>query len=144
MTKSSPNLPEDMQKAIEEFAKIPLFHQRDNFREIVTEYRKVRELSLRDFADSLSEHETASFSYQTIKNWEDGATTPSRLELIGLAAIYADWRKEFAIDCLAALRPRIFKPVGEIGRRLVPPLGPAAEGVAQGNVIFDTEGEEQA
>lgn len=104
----------------DQLGKQPLFSQRQAFRRIVTAYRQTRELTLRDFAAALSEHPSASFSYQTIKNWEDDATQPNVLELVALTVLYHDWRMEFAGDCLAALRPRIFKPIGEIGRRLLP------------------------
>jgi len=75
---------------------------------IVTRYRG--EKSLRDFASDLSSKMPESISYQTIKNWEDGATKPRYYEISAIALQNEDWRRQFALEILAVLRPDLYKP----------------------------------
>ena len=77
-------------------------------------------LSLRAFADELNvilgELEE-SISHQTIKNWEDRVHLPRVYFMIQLSMMSPhDWRRDFALDVLAALRPKLYQPVTEIGR----------------------------
>lgn len=77
-------------------------------------------LSLRAFAAELN-HVLAemedSISHQTIKNWEDRVHLPRVYFMIqvGIMAPH-DWRRDFAQDILAALRPNLYQPASEIGR----------------------------
>lgn len=77
-------------------------------------------LSLRAFAESLNEvlaQLDESISHQTIKNWEDRVHLPRVYFVLQMEMISPpDWRRDFCKDMLAALRPRLYKPVTEIGR----------------------------
>lgn len=78
-------------------------------------------ISLRDFAAQLNEllagHNTG-VSHQTIKNWEDRVHLPRVYYMIYLILDAPnDWRRDFAQDVLSALRPKMYEPATEIGRR---------------------------
>jgi transcriptional regulator with XRE-family HTH domain len=85
---------------------------------IVKEYRKERGLSLRKFADALTENTNhgIEISHQSIKNWEDAVTEPEFSFVMTLALTARDWRMDFAFDVLAAMRPEIYEPMTQIGR----------------------------
>lgn len=93
--------------------------------DIVFAYRQVlgtggAQLSLREFARALNEVLAVfgdSISHQTIKNWEDRVHLPRTYFMIqvGLESPN-DWRRDFAQDILAALRPNLYQPATEIGR----------------------------
>ena len=68
------------------------------------------EKSLREFAADLSSNMPKSISYQTIKNWEDGATKPGYYEILAIALQNDDWRRQFALEILAVLKPELYKP----------------------------------
>ncbi len=77
-------------------------------------------MSLRDFAEALNEV-LAEFgetvSHQTIKNWEDRVHLPRAYFMTQIALMAPhDWRRDFAEDMLAALRPKLYQPATEIGR----------------------------
>jgi len=82
--------------------------------EVVKIYRGKQGASLRAFADSLSESAPQSVTYQTVKNWEDGTYLPRRYYLLSLALHYHDWRRDFAFDTLAVLKPDLYEPVTRI------------------------------
>ena len=85
---------------------------------ITRKYRSQRDLSLRDFAKKLSEDLVGGekVSHQTIKNWEDGVHKPDFSFLVTMALTKRDWRGDFALDCLATIRPQIYEPMTSIGR----------------------------
>ena len=93
--------------------------------DIVFAYRQVlgtggAQLSLREFARALNEVLAVfgdSISHQTVKNWEDRVHLPRTYFMIqvGLESPN-DWRRDFAQDILAALRPNLYQPATEIGR----------------------------
>ena len=66
--------------------------------------------SLREFAADLSCKMPESISYQTIKNWEDGATKPGYYEILAIALQNDDWRRQFALEILAVLKPELYQP----------------------------------
>jgi hypothetical protein len=68
---------------------------------IVSHYRG--EKSLREFAAEVSEKLPDPITYQTIKNWEDGAFKPSYYFMLAVAMHNDDWRREFALEILAIL-----------------------------------------
>jgi hypothetical protein len=87
---------------------------------IIQEYRKDRRLSLRGFSNALVENvPNESISHQAVHYWEIGNQAPSFSLLLTLAFQTSDWRRNFALDCLAALRPESFQPAGEIGKRIL-------------------------
>ena len=75
---------------------------------IVTRHRG--EKSLRDFANDLSARMVEPISYQTIKNWEDGTFIPAYNTVLAIALQSDDWRRQFALEILAVLKPEFYKP----------------------------------
>jgi hypothetical protein len=74
---------------------------------IVTRYRG--EKSLREFAADLSSKMEEPITYQTIKNWEDGINKPAYYFILAVALKYDDWRRQFALDILAVLKPEYYQ-----------------------------------
>jgi hypothetical protein len=105
----------------------------DKVSEIVTEYRRMLaaehpatyqrdgQMSLRKFAARLSsEAAPMSISQQAIAFWSDGTSVPSLNFILVLSQMAKEqWARDFAADVLAALRPELYKPAGEIGRRIL-------------------------
>ena len=97
--------------------------------DIVRNYRKLqgksrgRDLSLRKFAAALTEVLQAfggGLSHQTVKNWQDRTHLPSPFYMMLIAFnAPADWRRDFARDILAALRPDIYRPATKIGEQAI-------------------------
>jgi len=79
-----------------------------DFVNVTKNYRADRKLSLESFAVSLSEKLPEYTSKQTIKNWEDGKHKPSVYYLLTIALTYSDWRRDFALDGLAAIKPELY------------------------------------
>lgn len=71
--------------------------------EIVKKYRNGK--TLREFSQEISEKLPVLISYQTIKNWEDGVNIPHYFTIVPLAMHYTDWRRDFALEVLAAINP---------------------------------------
>ncbi len=77
--------------------------------EIVSSYLIGSKLTLRAFADKLTEGlSNNSLTHATIINWRDGKTEPGTDFLLECAVVYDDWRLDFAADCLQAKHPGIF------------------------------------
>lgn len=97
-----------------------------NFAQIVRTYRADQGLTLEQMADELREQMAgtmfANLSRQAIGLWERG-TLPNTIFLIRASRVYDDWRREFALDCLAAMEPDLFEPAGEIGREVLAGAG---------------------
>lgn len=98
---------------------------RPRVQQIVREYRTSRDLSIRAFAEQLSEATTKfgpfgfRISHAAVANWEKGVAVPDFRELARLAVFSVDWRSDFAVDVLAALMPHVYQPEGEIGKRIL-------------------------
>ena len=77
--------------------------------EIVTSYLVRSKLTLRAFADKLTEGlSNNSLTHATIINWRDGKTEPETDFLLECAVVYDDWRRDFAADCLKTKLPGVF------------------------------------
>jgi hypothetical protein len=88
-------------------------------KDVTEHYLHVTGLTLRGFADALSEHITPdggiALSHPTIMNWRDGKTEPGT-DLLTLCLMrYRDWRFDWALGCLAAKRPEIWGPSSALG-----------------------------
>lgn len=83
------------------------------FSSIVKKYREEQRLPLRDFA------KTISVSHQTVLNWENGTNVPEYYRFLPIAMKFNDWRGDFAFDCMAALCPEHYPPVGPIGEKIL-------------------------
>jgi transcriptional regulator with XRE-family HTH domain len=83
---------------------------------IVQEYRKQQKLSLRKFAEALSQDQV-EISHQSVKNWEDGVNEPQFSFVLSLALTTHDWRSDFAFDLLAVMKPDVYSPVTSIGEK---------------------------
>jgi hypothetical protein len=75
---------------------------------IVTRYRG--EKSLREFAADLSSKLQQPISHTTIKNWEDTIFVPEYYPMLAIALHYDDWRRQFALEILAVLKPDYYAP----------------------------------
>jgi hypothetical protein len=75
---------------------------------IVNRYRG--EKSLRDFAGDLSSKLPEPISHQSIKNWEDRETIPPYYLFLAIALHNDDWRRTFALEILAVLKPDLYQP----------------------------------
>ena len=92
----------------------------NKFPEIVKAYRSSQGLSLRDFAVELSAGlPNDGVTYQSIHNWEIGEHGPKHQIMVILALHSSGWRRDFGFDCLAALQPEDYQPIGPIGRRIL-------------------------
>ena len=80
------------------------------FQNTVREYRQIKELSYRGFADELTEGMVnVSLSGQTIYRWENEPNVaPDLYFLLNCFTTYTDWRKSFAIDALKSIMPHVF------------------------------------
>lgn len=92
--------------------------------QIVDQYREQHGSSkqpatLRHFAAALSEVLQPlgkRISHQSIKNWSDRRYLPDIFVMLQIAnEARHDWRRDFALDILAALRPESYQPATEIG-----------------------------
>lgn len=75
---------------------------------IVKRYRG--EKSLRDFAGDLSSKMPEPISYTSIKNWEDEIFLPAYYPILAIALNNEDWRRQFALEILAVLKPDYYTP----------------------------------
>lgn len=74
-------------------------------------YRKQNKLTLEAFGIALAEKfQEYTFTRQAVHNWENGSQ-PDRNFLLLCALRYSDWRRDWALDCLAAINPDLFAPV---------------------------------
>lgn len=80
------------------------------FQDIVKEYRRTQKLSVRGFADKLTEKlVNVSLSGETISKWEnDPNRAPDLYLFLNCVTTYTDWRMHFAVDSLKALMPHVF------------------------------------
>jgi transcriptional regulator with XRE-family HTH domain len=72
--------------------------------EIVRKTREGQGLSMEAFGAALG------VSKQAVSTWEIGRSVPDGLFLFVTAAKFSDWRRDWAHNCLAALRPEVFAP----------------------------------
>jgi len=83
----------------------------NKFHEVVKQYRKDQEKTVRGFADSLNEKLiNTGISYATVSRWENVERhyEPDLNFLFELFVTYTDWRMHFAIDSLKAIMPHVF------------------------------------
>jgi len=78
---------------------------------ITRRYRQEQKLTLKAFGEELvREIPGYTFTRQAVFNWEAGMTNPEKYFLLICAMRYGDWRRDWALDCLATLQPEIFAP----------------------------------
>jgi hypothetical protein len=80
------------------------------FQEVVKETRRQQALSVRGFADKLTEKlVNVSVSGETISKWEnDPNRAPDLYLFLNCVTTYTDWRMQFAVDSLKAILPHVF------------------------------------
>jgi hypothetical protein len=92
---------------------------------IVDKYRQLQgsgrqPATLRYFAAALTEVLQSTglrVSHQSIKNWGDRRYLPDLYVMLQIAQqAQHDWRRDFALDILAAVEPDRYQPVSDIGR----------------------------
>jgi DNA-binding transcriptional regulator YiaG len=80
--------------------------------QVISTYRHLYNLTYRAFAEKLTEHlVNTGISHASVQNWEKGMTDPNTDFLLTLLVVHADWRRQFAIDCLVAKLPEVFERV---------------------------------
>ncbi len=98
---------------------------------LVRQTREGLGLTLDEFAIQLCARLEGGLTRQGVWNWENGKNQPQVSFLIEVTVSYprADWRYQFANDCLAALMPHWgYAPLSEWGRGLTPGPSPFAKG----------------
>jgi hypothetical protein len=79
--------------------------------QITRSIRESQNLSLEAFGVALAEEfDDRSFTRQAVHGWEAERTIPDFQFLILASFKYNDWRRVWALDCLAALKPDVFAP----------------------------------
>ncbi len=78
---------------------------------VVQEYRKQTGLSVRKFAEALTEKMVNyNLSGNTISQWETKENhAPDLYFFFNCFTTYTDWRMHFAVDCLKAVMPHVFE-----------------------------------
>jgi hypothetical protein len=81
---------------------------------VVMKYLVHQGLTLRDFAAALSQDLGDGFkiTHPTVINWRDGKTLPETDFLALVAIRYRDWRRDFALECLALKKPEVWSEPG--------------------------------
>ena len=82
----------------------------NTFQEVVKEYRRQQGLSVRGFAEKITERlVNVSLSGETISKWEnDPNRAPDLYLFFNCFTTYTDWRMYFAVDALKAIMPHVF------------------------------------
>jgi len=71
--------------------------------------RKGQRMTQSDFITSLCEKlPGVEISDKVVNHWESGRQAPAYLFLVGVVRSYGDWRYDWALDCLQALRPDLW------------------------------------
>jgi transcriptional regulator with XRE-family HTH domain len=80
------------------------------FQEVVKEYRRQTDKSVRGFAEYLTENiVNTTLSGQTISRWEtEKNVAPDLYLLLNIFTTYTDTRMYFAVDSLKAILPHVF------------------------------------
>lgn len=80
------------------------------FQDVVKEYRRQQALSVRGFAEKLTEKlVNVSVSGETISKWEnDPNRAPDLYLFLNCVTTYTDWRMRFAVDSLKSIMPHVF------------------------------------
>lgn len=80
------------------------------FQKVVKEYRNKSGLSVRKFAEALTEKmKNTTVSGNTISQWEnDPNRFPDLVIFFNCFTTYTDWRMYFAVAALKALMPHVF------------------------------------
>jgi len=79
---------------------------------IVGRYLDETSLSLRDFAEFISDGISDNVSHAAVHNWRKGINQPGTGLLCEMAGSYQDWRRAFALECLRAKHPQLIIEVG--------------------------------
>lgn len=80
------------------------------FQEVVKEHRRQQNLSVRGFAEKLTEKMVhTSISGETISKWEnDPNRAPDLYFFFDCITTYDDWRRNFAVESLKSIMPHVF------------------------------------
>ena len=101
-----------------------------NVKEIVDSALKLQGVSLRGFAERLTESlPSVGLSHATIINWRKGSSEPDTdfLEAMLVAYEPSDWRHVFALACLGAKSPLVWGENGVVWHIGVATKKPQAE-----------------
>lgn len=79
--------------------------------QLTKKYRTQAGLTLEGFGEKLSDQLSEyTFTRQAVHNWESGNQRPEKYFLLLVMLRYGDWRRDWALDCLAVLQPDVFAP----------------------------------
>jgi hypothetical protein len=77
---------------------------------VMKTYMDAYGLTQQKFADSITQSLVhTDISRVSVTNWCGGKSSPSTDFLLVCAAVYEDWRRAWAVDCLKAKLPEVFE-----------------------------------
>ena len=76
--------------------------------EVVSGTRLEQRMSMREFAEALTECVKVPVSHASVNEWEKGRYEPATDFLLQVLVAYSDWRREFARGALVAKLPEVF------------------------------------
>jgi transcriptional regulator with XRE-family HTH domain len=80
---------------------------------VIKQYREAANLSQESFAQELiAGFVNCNLTRQAVSLWEIGEAEPSTDFLLSMIAVYTDWRRQFATECLQAKLPEVFEVQG--------------------------------
>ncbi len=83
--------------------------QNEMIAELTKSTRKAQGLTMEQFGAALVEQlPGVETSKQAVQNWESGRQTPAYLFLVGIVRTYGDWRHDWGLSSLEALRPDLW------------------------------------
>lgn len=82
--------------------------------QVVEKYMAETGLTLRAFAEALTESVQTDLTHSSVYFWKTGQVEPNTDFLILLLLHYRDWRFDFALECLEAKKPDVWGPAGRI------------------------------
>lgn len=76
--------------------------------EFVKGVRSEQRLSMREFAEALTQSVKVEISHVSVNEWEKGRYEPGTDFLLEILVAYRDWRREFARGVLMIKLPEVF------------------------------------
>lgn len=77
-------------------------------KDYVKDVRVEQRMSMREFAEALTECVKGSVSHASVNEWEKGRYEPGTTFLLQVLVAYSDWRRVFAQNALKLVLPEVF------------------------------------
>lgn len=94
-------------------------HAKKRISQVTKLTRRDLGLSQRKFSEAISEKLPGTeISENLVNHWESGRQTPAYLLLVGMTLAYSDWRYDWALACLQAIKPELWgeaEPAAVVG-----------------------------